>query len=334
MLRSSHSRTPNFRKEFSVKISKGLFKGKGGSVGEKMVYYTLKGKQVARRQPQQIRLIQTERRVRTLNSFTELAQLGAGMELRLRNNWANCFNDNAYLRNMRESARYPSFMDERDIKPGDWLNAFMFCNLLAAHSDMGWPRFKAPMSRRLVPPNPVIKAEFDPANRRITGEIRLGWLSRHLAEGRLRLWVACQYVERVNGYLAEVFDIGGGERRNIVVPFAVDAIRCVGVRFARAELAVKDMLFGSVYVYADCVAAHGPEWGALPSAYSNVEQIVIPPRGKFVWISGENHKRRFVANAGENVSDEALTILQTVRGYKKKRHKKGRIKTVTITKFI
>ncbi|MBI4335831.1 MAG: hypothetical protein HY589_04165 [Candidatus Omnitrophica bacterium] len=315
-----------------MKISKGFFRGKGGSIGERMVYYTLDGKQVARRLPERIRLIQTQRRVETLGSFTELSQFGAGMELRLRNNWANCFNDSAYIRNMHDSARHPSFMAVHNIKPGDWLKAFMFCNLIAAHSNISWPRLKAPMSRRLIPPNPIIKAEFDPINKRIIGELRLRWLSRHLKEARLRLWVACQYVELIGGYLAEIFDIGGGERRNIVIPFTLDAIRCVGVRFDRAELAIKDMLFGSVWVYADCVAAHGDQWGTLPSAYSNVEQIVIPRRGKFIW-AGKGRKRKFAPNPGENVSAKELKILKDVRRYNTKRHKRGKIKTVKITKF-
>lgn len=293
----------------------GMFSGTG-DLTMPMVFTRYRGQQRIRRKPASVTVPQTGRRLEVARIFTEITQEADCLTLYQRNLWANCFFQGASIREKKGNVRFAWFMKRHDIRPMDWRTAFVYCNMLAAFSFMKYPRKKAPVFAKNFPPSPRIEANFNEGKFIIEGKVRVYSLNERHKEGRIRLWVALQYVQGVKGYIFIVFDVGDGPQSNVEIPFTIDIVRCAGTVFGVETLPIKDMLFGSIFVYADMVAPHGPEWGPLPSAYSNIAQIVLPKRARYIHTKGR--KCKFVVNPDAKVSKFALKLVDRLRKYKKK----------------
>ncbi|MBI4231728.1 hypothetical protein HY605_00730, partial [Candidatus Peregrinibacteria bacterium] len=306
--------------------------GKWGGPGSTLIIGGGKYGTRGRRVPDVIHMPATDRMAETKARASEIIQYASGMTKYQRDNWANSFFTTSYLEDLHGSVGNSRFQKKHDFQPGSWLSGFFYSNMLAAYSNMEWPRYNAPNGIDFQPMEPVIKATLDVENYRINGEIILYNLRGALTEARLRLWVGLQYVLTVKGTIYQVFDIGSGPKDNIVVPFTLDFIRTAGYRFGIENLALKDILFGQVFLWADCVAAHGPKWGPLVSPYSNIVAPVLtrrvnkkPPKGgirkKTKWL--------YEPKPDYKVSELSLDVLDRLNQYNRDRDKRvaaGKVK--------
>ena len=317
----------------------GRITGKVTGIVPTTLLYDSKFGQLGRRLAPVIRMPMTAKRVKGMTLMEQISAYSYDLTPSQRNSYAEFFTTTGRDREVHDSARYAPFMPYR-ILPGSWLGGFFFCNLIAAHSKMTIPRMKTPYGG--PPMTPSVRDEsvrIDLENWKITGEIMIYSLFRNNKENRLRLWVAFQYGHSARGFIYEVYDIGAGPQTNVVVPFTIDKIRTAGYRFGIEELKLKDMLFGKLYIFADCVAAHGPEWGPLPSSYSNVVEVFLPRRVKHKrLVNGNNIKYIYVPKPEykNSVSKLSMKVLNYVKKYMRKvtqRYKAKVIMGVNWSKF-
>ena len=311
------------------------------NLGEQVTVFPCRGMVQARRLARVIHMPITKRRVETNEVLTVIAYSASELDKKGRSEWGVCAGKYcAYLKGKHSTTRFPWYMQPHSKEPPDWYTFYLHSNLLAKGADMNLPRKKAPMTGS-NPPSPYnLWARYDEERRKIVGEVSIHPLQRYDVDFAVRIWLAGQYITSMYQSIHKVIQLGPGPSTDmtkpIIVRFEFDAIRVVGFRFNTDYLSFDDMAYGSIYIYADSVSAISHEHGALASAYSNVEEVMLPRRVKYIYLpegGKRNAKRRVVFLSGGGLSKKGLSIFHRLRRKMKvirKRYKAKVIKHKTI----
>src|SRR3972149_2473516 len=115
---------------------------------------------IVRKLPNIVRMPQTAGQIRDKEAFKILGPQKAKISEKEIENWCRC-TVRKRIKNVRIITADPYFITRRSKEQEDWWNCYMFCNLLAYHSDMSYPRNKAPLNCPR-PPDPKLEyARYD-----------------------------------------------------------------------------------------------------------------------------------------------------------------------------
>ena len=292
------------------------------NLGEAITLYPWRGILVGRRMPKVIRMPLTKKVQNTKDAVMLASRALNDVDMKGRSEWGFAGSKYcAYLKWKHMTAKFQWYVARHYKEPTGWAAYFLFCNLIASHSDMSFPRMKAPLSGGNPPAPGVEWAKLSDDYRKIYGEIPVHPLQKYDFEFTLRIWLAGQYIMSIHQSIHKKIHLGPGPSKDqtkpVVVKFEFDAIRCAGLIFGQEYLPFKDMSFGSIYIYADCVTTYSSAHGPNISVNSDVREVIIPNHGHYV-----DGYKRYEFHPGMSIGKSGQRILKRLQmKNRERRHK-------------
>ena len=311
--------------------------------GEAVTVFANKGMVAARRLPKQVTITVTKKVKDIRDAFTYFSIARNQLSTYWRAEWSAwaAMKYSAHLKEKHMVARWPWYMKQHAKEISSWSTAYMYCNMLAFSCGMSYPRNKPPLSGGPPPAPAVVILRYDEVKHKVIGEVLVFPLEKYDVDFCARLWMAGQYVTAIPQSIHKMFSLGPGPSKDmtkkVVLPFEFDRIRVAGTTFNMKDLKFKDMAYGSLFIYADCVTAYSHEHGPWASVFSNTTETHLPPRVDLDKMSAHTGGKmgKIIFLPGKKLTPAAMKIYNMIRKkvHKSNRRYKAKLKYVNLTKW-